>query len=219
MSDQDYNEEDEALAAEYVIGLLTTQERQDVRKRLNSDPGFAARIDGWAARLDGLNEDYGRIEAPARIKTAIDGRLFATSEPRRWPRMLLGMVSGLAAVLVALVFWTLSQPTEFDLQVALASTDYPYGFDVSVEQDASFVDVSLVAGDLPDARVFELWVIPDGGAPQSLGVFGTENRLPLAAGHGLTAGSVIAVSLEPTGGSPTGAPTGPVLAVGVLEDV
>jgi anti-sigma-K factor RskA len=30
---------------------------------------------------------------------------------------------------------------------------------------------------------------------------------------------VLAISLEPTGGSPTGAPTGPVLVTGVIEKI
>jgi anti-sigma-K factor RskA len=35
----------------------------------------------------------------------------------------------------------------------------------------------------------------------------------------LEKGAVLAVSLEPSGGSPTGQPTGPVVAAGDLKDI
>jgi len=72
----------------------------------------------------------------------------------------------------------------------------------------------------PPGRSYELWLLPSGGAPISLGllpasgsadlVLGTDlpNRLLTAAG--------MAVSLEPAGGSPTGQPTGPVVFQAVL---
>jgi anti-sigma-K factor RskA len=75
----------------------------------------------------------------------------------------------------------------------------------------------LVAGP---AQSYELWLLPaEGGAPVSLAVLGAlDARFQLAAGHGerLRAGAKLAVSVEPPGGSPTGAPTGPVILIGEL---
>jgi anti-sigma-K factor RskA len=69
----------------------------------------------------------------------------------------------------------------------------------------------------------ELWLIPADGKPRPLGMLRADRavtiKLPtdLAA---LTVGNaVLAVSLEPPGGSPTGSPTGPVIATGKLTSL
>ena len=72
----------------------------------------------------------------------------------------------------------------------------------------------------PGDRGFELWAIAPGAKPQSLGVIPADGRLalgrlPLALG----AGTVLAVSIEPKTGSPTGQPTGPVVATGDLKNI
>lgn len=69
----------------------------------------------------------------------------------------------------------------------------------------------------------ELWIIPTGGNPISLGLVrpGGPQRLPvrpeLAPHFRLRA--AIALSVEPVGGSPAGGPTGPVVATGELLNV
>jgi anti-sigma-K factor RskA len=63
----------------------------------------------------------------------------------------------------------------------------------------------------------ELWALPRGGKPRSLGLVPADKGvLQLSAAADLTLSDVpmLAVSLEPKGGSRTGAPTGPVLYSG-----
>jgi anti-sigma-K factor RskA len=76
---------------------------------------------------------------------------------------------------------------------------------------------------LPANRVLELWAVPPQGAPRSLGLISAQGvtvlqreRLPPSL---LDAGktAALAVSVEPPGGSPTGAPTGPVVYAGKLQ--
>lgn len=65
-------------------------------------------------------------------------------------------------------------------------------------------------------KSLQLWALPPGGAPRSLGVLSHEKRLQLAADPG-TVGDVpaLAISLEPAGGVPgERGPTGPVLFKG-----
>ena len=82
--------------------------------------------------------------------------------------------------------------------------------------------VLAVAEPLPaDAqRSHELWVIPQGGTPRSLGTLSADRQshkvLADALADLLQQGATIAISVEPMGGSPTGAPTGPVIATGAL---
>jgi anti-sigma-K factor RskA len=71
-------------------------------------------------------------------------------------------------------------------------------------------------------RVLELWSVPPEGAPRSLGLISASGstvlkreRLPATLLKGGTA--ALAVSVEPPGGSPTGAPTGPVVFAGKLQ--
>jgi anti-sigma-K factor RskA len=68
-------------------------------------------------------------------------------------------------------------------------------------------------------RSLELWALPLGAAPKSLGLITAGDKLaalqlPAAADQSLADVPMLAVSLEPRGGSPTGAPTGPVLYTG-----
>jgi anti-sigma-K factor RskA len=69
-------------------------------------------------------------------------------------------------------------------------------------------------------RAQELWVIPAGGAPRPIGLLGVHPHALQASAKvrdALAPKAVLAVSLEPPGGSPTGAPTGPVIATGQIE--
>ncbi|GGI70292.1 hypothetical protein GCM10007973_04090 [Polymorphobacter multimanifer] len=76
--------------------------------------------------------------------------------------------------------------------------------------------------DDPDRDV-ELWVIEGDKPPRSLGIIeiATPNAHAISSQvvSGLQPGSVLAISIEPIGGSPTGLPTGPVVATGKLSAV
>jgi len=68
----------------------------------------------------------------------------------------------------------------------------------------------------------ELWALPKGGKPKSLGVLSGARavlQLGASADRSLADVPMLAVSLEPTGGSPTGLPTGPVIAAGKLTNL
>jgi len=64
-------------------------------------------------------------------------------------------------------------------------------------------------------------VIPAGGKPRSLGIMGSRKQMHMRLADELATllqqGATIAVSIEPRGGSPTGKPTGPVVASGALR--
>jgi anti-sigma-K factor RskA len=71
-----------------------------------------------------------------------------------------------------------------------------------------------------EGRVPELWLIPAGEGPRSLGVVTTDRAqtiaVPADLRRALTAGSTLAISLEPEGGSPQAVPTGPIVARGSI---
>ena len=66
----------------------------------------------------------------------------------------------------------------------------------------------------------ELWLIPEGEKPHSLGLIDPDKPVTISVPENLlpkvNQSAVLAVSLEPPGGSPTGQPTGPVIANGKL---
>jgi anti-sigma-K factor RskA len=76
----------------------------------------------------------------------------------------------------------------------------------------------------PDpTRVPELWLIPSGGKPLPLGVLTADRpaqiAIPPALADQARRDAILAVSLEPPGGSPTGQPTGPVIGSGKLTNL
>jgi anti-sigma-K factor RskA len=72
-----YDDDRDALAAEYVLGTLSAEERDQAEALLARDPGFAETVRLWEHRLGELNVMVEAVEPPAdlweRIKTGIDG--------------------------------------------------------------------------------------------------------------------------------------------------
>lgn len=72
-----YDDDRDALAAEYVLGTLSADERDQAEALLLIDPGFAEIVRGWERRLGELNVMVEAVEPPAEIwehiKADIDG--------------------------------------------------------------------------------------------------------------------------------------------------
>lgn len=210
-------EMDEALAAEYVLGTLDLSERMAAEARIKADPGFARAVEDWENRLSGLNDGYAPVPAPDLLPQ-IEARLFPTA-PRRRMGWLSGWLAGAMAAgalaVVALVTLPILPPAPGPVVAVLGEGD-------TLRFEARFRDgtlqVSRVAGSAaPEGQVQELWVIAPDAAPVSLGLL---DQAALSVPYPtLPQGWTLAVSLEPAGGSPTGAPTGPVLAAGVVGDI
>lgn len=228
---------DETLAAEYVLGVLTAAEREAAARRLEADRAFAALVDRWETHLSPMAAAYPEVEAPGNLRSALDRRLFATTamEPEGGARgglwASLAFWRGLsAAALAALAVYVavpfvaprLTEPRQqmvASLQAKDSDVEYVALFDSVHHQ----VALSHMSGERGADRDFELWMIEGGNAPVSMGVIpaGSTIRIELSpeAQRKLAAGAVLAISLEPAGGSPTGQPTGPVVAAGDLRDI
>ena len=94
-------------------------------------------------------------------------------------------------------------------------------FILTVDIDTRTMTVRRVSAETQADKSYELWLVSTrfGGTPKSLGLVGDNEFTParLAAYDPNTIGdAVYAISLEPSGGSPTGQPTGPVLWTGKL---
>jgi anti-sigma-K factor RskA len=95
----------------------------------------------------------------------------------------------------------------------------PAGFVASLSGDGR----SLVLKPLDDHqrvavnKALELWAVPAHGAPRSLGLVSDQRTTTVLRAHLLRDTAAFAVSVEPPGGSPSGAPTGPIVSVGHLQ--
>jgi len=209
-------EEDEALAAEYVLGVLPLTDRLAVETRLKNDTAFAALVTAWENRLSPLNDTYDEAPAPDLLPR-IEARLFP-SPVRAARRPLFGWLAGIltaAAVATGAAFLLLPPPAA-PVIATLGEATAPLRFEARFDGQA--LTITRVAGSAaPEGQVQEVWIIAPDAAPVSLGLLPGESlTVPYPEAP---AGWTLAVSLEPQGGSPTGAPTGPVLAAGTITDL
>lgn len=202
-------ESDDALAAEYVLGLQDLAERSATERRLRREPGFAALVERWEHHFAGLNDGFDEATAP-NLLPQIEARLFPKAPQAARPRFnLLRWLSGMA-VAAALVLAGVATllPPQPALVATLATADQRLSY--QVHNFGGALQVTRVAG-LPAVagQVHELWVIPPGQPPVSLGLLAEK---PLVVTYPVPPeGWVLAVTVEPEGGAPGGIPTGPVI--------
>lgn len=183
-------------------------------------------------------ETIAKVVAPAPPATApdatiisIDGRDALAARNRmlerrlgRW-RAATGASLALAASLAGVA---LLRPDLLPVQpTPVVAERYVGVVNASGETPPLIVSVDLAKGEISlrplalqrvDGKDFELWALPEGAQPVSLGLVNDGKRpFAAAARNAFTKGGLaIAVSVEPTGGSPTGQPTGQVILTGKL---
>lgn len=204
-------EDADALAAEYVLGVLALQDRLAVEARMKSDASFAARVAQWEVHFEALNDDYASIPAP-ELMPQIEARIFGTrpAPQRNWWGFLAG--AGAAAVLAIALLFALP-PTGNDgpvLTASLATETQDLAFNATYT-DGELTLARVTGGEAAAGRDYELWIIIGNNAPVSLGII-TE-ATTIRAVQDMAPGAVLAISLEQKGGSITGAPA-EVLMVG-----
>jgi anti-sigma-K factor RskA len=218
------------LAAEYVLGTLRYRARRRFERWLLS-PQVGALVKAWEERLAGLEPVLTPVTPPASVWTGIEERLELRRSRARPVTRWLAVAASLAFFVTVGVFLTNLPGTQVQPPPTLASTAKsflqadPQTIYWRVEVLGDNQEISLhvhKVHDLPPGKSHELWALPESGAtPVSLGLMphtGDHHRVLSASQRAALAGSKqIAVSLEPEGGSPTGAPTGPVLLVAPLS--
>lgn len=219
MTDTTERDEDDALAGEYALGLMESDARRAFEIRLAREPVLRAQVRAWQERLAALAAEVVPVTPPPRVKAAIDARLFAPARGRRWSwTRFLGGAATAAALMLALLFW--SGPPAPALMADIAAEDRSLVYAVRFEPALDRLDVTRTDGAPAAGRVHELWLIAEGApGPVSLGVIPDDGRVTLALPEAVSAavaGGTLAVSDEPPGGSPTGQPTGAVLALGMV---
>jgi anti-sigma-K factor RskA len=234
------------LAAEYVLGTLRGPARRRFESLLGAHPSLRRATQEWEQRLGTLSVVTPAVTPSEQVWQGIQRRLFGVAATaasplaqavqgtvRWWQSLALWQAaSGIATAAVLVLSWLLVQPAPVKppiviVMAAQTGTDraagalgvQPASFVASVSGDGrSLVLKPLNEGqDLTVNKALELWAVPAQGAPRSLGLVARQGTTKVLRTSLLKDTAALAVSVEPAGGSPTGAPTGPIISVGKLQ--
>jgi anti-sigma-K factor RskA len=223
--------------AEYVLGVLDADTRADVAREVADSDEAAVAVALWQRRLIPLADTIGDVTpAPyvwARIQDALQLEAPARVTPRKgfWDNLQLWRWLGIGATAVAATLLVVVSLPRHAPPPAAASAGYMAS---TIQQDngsagwtatmdlehARMVVVPATPVAFEQGRAPELWLIPAGGKPISVGMIERDKPTTLALDPALLAQlgptAVLAVSVEPIGGSPTGQPTGAVIGKGAI---
>lgn len=219
-------EEDDLAAAEFALGVLDGAERAAAAARIGTDAGFAAAVARWQGRYAALAPTDRLAELwPAIAARISDQSTAAAGGPdlapvlRRWRALAAGFAVA-AAVLLAVVLRDLREPALGGLSAALTGADRAF---VTVSIDPAQRRLVVQPAGLVAAlagRTPELWVVPAVGRPRSLGIIDPTAARALEPSDEvrrlLLPDATLAISGEPSIGSPTGQPTGPIIVSGKI---
>lgn len=231
--------DDEAAAAEYVLGTLDAQEREAAENRRVHDPAFDLLIAQWEARLaplaaatraiapspDLLDRLMGKIAEDTRVDPsapayANDNIIMVRSRLRVWRAAAVAA----SAIAAALALWIVGHdllpgagPDKTYVAVLQHGADQP-SFVVSLDLANRRMAVIPLDTTAPAGKSYELWMIGgDAAKPRSMGVIDAaaplHPHLPDVS-PAVLSNATYAVTVEAPGGSPTGQPTSTPVFVG-----
>lgn len=218
------------LAAEYVLGTLRGPARRRLERWRVSSAALEECCRSWEDRLAPLVRGLRPVQPPPHVWQGIRARLGLPGATRRGRRPLYALAASLLliAVLGTLLYWRTPAPQRAAEVATIAAPSGALMWQVEIYgAPGTPAHLSLRASTLaaaPAGRDYELWALPKGGAPVSLGLLpyhqnAAQRALSLAQRQALANAAQVAVSVEPAGGSPTGQPTGPVVFVAPLRNV
>jgi anti-sigma-K factor RskA len=227
----------DGLAAEYVLGTLTREERQVVADRRVIDKELDLAIEAWERRLAPLVETISPV-APSpnlynKIRTQIGPSQQVVSlkareqmlarRAARWRNAFVG-ATAVAASLVGVLGYreTVGRDEARQYVAVLDSGDDLPAFLLTVDTRTKMCVITAVNPPTQSAKTYQVWMVSDKmPKPKSLGMVnkpGEMQMMPMQSRSemDLLMNASFAVSVEPMGGSPTGAPSGPVMFTGKL---
>jgi anti-sigma-K factor RskA len=231
MSDARRPRWDDASVGEYALGVMPPAERERFAADLEHDRNLRLRLAAWEERFASLGRDIAPVAPPADLFAKVEARLDGSASARKtrgWRVLLHGWRGfGFAGAAVLAVFAAILIAPRFaaappQMIATLRTPDALLALDVRFDAAAQILIVTRVAGAPEPSRDHELWLIAGGNPPVSLGVLPDAGAVTLALDGTLAAqlaGGTLALSDEPDGGSPSGAPTGAVLATAPVTGV
>lgn len=217
------------LAAEYVIGTLRGRARARFQSLMRYDAGLRRTVAEWEERLTPLAAAAGEVSPPARVWQAIARRVGGRSSQARLAIWRGLAVTSTAFALVLATFIGMKPAPELPMASVAVMADDKGQPSMVVSwpsmKDARDPHVRIKVlqehATMAAGTTWELWMLPRGqAAPVSMGLITTDvnqvMKIKSDVARRMGAGEAwgIAMSVEPAGGSPTGAPTGPVIFKG-----
>ena len=219
------------IAAEYVLGTLDAYAAAKVATAVISEPAWRDAVTAWEIRLAPLGLIARPESPPPNLWDRIGERIAPVELPRVRHRRHISLawkVWALAATLAAaglagFILYPRNPPPRLLAPLSNDRNLPAILVEITATGGLRIITMPALTGRLlqaPSGRSFHLWSIAPGGtAPSSIAVLphepGRQITLPRPKAM-LTANTVIQISLEPEGGSKTGAPTGTVIYVGRL---
>lgn len=218
------------LAAEYVLGTLRGRARSRFETLLGAHPALRDAVTQWEQRLSPLSAQVQPVEPSPAVWQQVERRLFGKAEapaaPGLWQRLALWRgLAGVASAATLAMFIVASRvpPPQAPIVVVLnANPEAAQALNASFVASVTADGRALVLRPLSDLsltpdRALELWAVPAQGAPRSLGLVQGSGATTVLRTQLLRDTAAFAVSVEPAGGSTTGAPTGPIVSVGKVQ--
>jgi anti-sigma-K factor RskA len=224
----------DALAAEYVLGTQSRRVRARLARMIAEDEQLAERVTWWETQLESLADSVSPVPAPPWVWRRIENALQPSKERKEswWGNVLVWRWSTALAGALALMLVLLPPPVprpdvitpEGGVVLVLMDDDSRTAWLVSRKSAQDPIKAQpLNLPVLTEQQAYELWLLPPEAAPLSVGLLNDEQTTELTLDQQLGAllqpGLGMAVSLEPAGGSPTGAPTGPVVFTGSIREL
>lgn len=216
---------DDFLAAEFVLGVLDEPMRAQLARRMTADADFAQQVTHWQKAFSGIDVTTQDVTPAPDVWWAIQRDinqtpLAAVAPPRSRPTAWVGwaLAAALAGVLVFTYVTKPEQASPMQPVAVLNGARPGEQFVVSVNKSASMIQVSALNVTLPQNKNLQLWLIKGSHPPRSLGLITrtTGNAFTLGT-ESLDNQSVLAISLEPVGGSKRAGPSGPVIFQGKIS--
>ncbi len=205
-----------------------------VERRMAGDEAFSQIVARWQADMESFNQDYDEVTPRAAVLEQLEQRLFAAPLTSKvnvglWNSMAfwrwLSLGTSVAAAAALLYASGIASPSSRDgkLVAELSAPSNSVNMLASYDAESGRMRIVPVAAGRAQEKSLELWLVPGQGDPFSLGILpadtGGELVIPSDLRDRLSGGATLAVSLEPFGGSPTGKPTGAIVASGTARSL
>lgn len=231
MADPLTPEERDALAGELALGVLEGEARAEALRLKLADPGFAAAVEAWSARLEPLGTGFAEAPAPdvwPRIERRVGAAGTTVRQLRFWRWTSIGSGAVAATLAAFLVLRPAPPPVEIvraPQQVVVAQLDGgEQGAYLAASYDPADGQLRIRAMRMPDSRLApELWVIPSDGVPRSLGMVAPNGMsrmtVPMPHRKMMHDGAVLAITMEPRDGAPHDKPSSAPVAAGKISTI